>query len=96
MCSNKFGDRGHGSGDTFTVRHTVPLKHVKDVLLLREGDGFGGSVPVNLEAKKLGGRTKIPELEVGGELLDEGLDGDEGHVINKHRMMILRVSLRKT
>ena len=33
---------------------------------------------------------KVSEFEVGGELLDEGLNGrlglgDEGHVINKHR-----------
>ena len=86
----EFGARGHGSGDRFAVRHAVSLKHVKDVLLLRDGDGSGWSVPVNLEAKELGGRAKVSEFEVGGELLDEGLDGrlglgDEGHVINKHR-----------
>jgi len=68
----------------------VPLKHVKDILLLREGDGSGGSVPVNLEAKKLGSGAKVPEFEVGRELFDEGLDGrrgfgDDGHVIHKHR-----------
>jgi hypothetical protein len=85
----EFGARGHGSGDRFAVSHAIPLKHVKDVLLLREGDGPGGSVPVNLEAKKLGGGAKVSEFEVGGELLDEGLDGrlglgDEGHVVHKH------------
>jgi len=48
---------------------TIPLKHVKDVLLLRERDGPGGSVPVNPDAKKLGGGTKVPELEVGWRAL---------------------------
>jgi hypothetical protein len=57
---------------------------------LREGDGPRGSVPVNLEAKKLSSGSKVPEPEVSGELLDEGLDGriglgDDGHVINKDR-----------
>jgi len=45
---------------------------------LREGDGPGGSVPVNLDAKQLSGGAKVPEFEVGGELLDEGLDGRRG------------------
>ena len=72
------------------VRHPIPLKHVKDVLLLRDGDVPGGPVPVNLNAKELSGRAKVSELEVGGEFSDEGLDGrlglgDKGHVINKHR-----------
>ena len=86
----QFAARGCGGGHRPGVRHPIPLKHVKDVLLLGEGDSPGGSVPVNPDAQQLGGGPKIPELEVGGELLDEGLDGrlglgDEGHVIHKHR-----------
>ena len=86
----EFGARGHGSGDRFAARHAIPLKYIKDVLLLREGDGLGGSVPVNLDSKELGSGAKVSEFEVGGEFLDEGLDGrfglaDDGHVIHKHR-----------
>ena len=86
----EFGARRHGSGDRFAVRHTIPRQHVRDILSLGEGDGSGWSVPVNFDAKELGGGAKVSEFEVGGEFLDEGLDGrlglgDEGHVIQKHR-----------